>query len=177
MINSILYDFAVGIVALHISIVFYILIAGGDFFFKTSFLKKIKNTVRAHAYTLFFFHTLFAALGSLFLSEVAKIPPCVLCWYQRIALYPQVILSYLALLRGETITPYLLSLNVVGAFIAAYHYLIQRFPQASILNCESVGASCTSVSFLYFGYITIPLMGLTVFVINIILLSFAKKNT
>ncbi|MBF0400125.1 MAG: disulfide bond formation protein B [Magnetococcales bacterium] len=29
-----------------------------------------------------------ATLGSLFFSEVMGVPVCILCWYQRIALYP-----------------------------------------------------------------------------------------
>ncbi len=132
-----------------------------------------------HAYILSFLISLFATLGSLFFSEVAKFAPCALCWYQRIFMYPQPILLYLAIVRDEKfIKPYLIALNIFGAIIATYHYYIQVFPKSFLANCEIAGGiSCIKGYQFYFGYISIPLMALTGFILNIILLSFAKNDT
>lgn len=175
MVNTTIYLFAAAILVTDIGIVLYVALLGSDFFFKTSYLKPVKKILSPHAYYLLFFNTLLATLGSLFLSDIAKIPPCIFCWYQRIALYPQVVLIYITIVREETIKPYLLSLNIIGAGIAVYHIIIQRIPSASILNCDATGVSCTKIPFEFFGYITIPVMSLTVFLVNIIILSFSRK--
>lgn len=142
------------------------------------FRAKIKKRVSQYSYQIMFFSSLVATLGSLFFSEIAKFTPCVLCWYQRIFMYPQPLLLYLAIIREErVVSPYLLLLNVLGAMVAGYHYLIQRIPSASLLNCQINGnVSCTKNVIFYFGYVSIPMMALTVFVFNIILLSFFQKK-
>ncbi len=141
-------------------------------------LSQHQRRFSPHAYAFAFLVSLTATLGSLFFSEVAKFQPCILCWYQRIMMYPQSILFYLAVIRNEKVlTPYLIVLNTIGAVIATYHYLIQRLPTMNILPCQAAGeVSCTKGYTLYFGYITIPLMALTAFLLNIIFLSFAKKT-
>ena len=120
---------------------------------------------------------LISTLGSLFLSEVAKYQPCLLCWYQRIFMYPQAIFLYMAVVRREmVIKPYLMVLSIIGAAIASYHYLIQRFPAAEVLPCNtSSGVSCTKGTF-YFGFISIPFMALTGFVLIIIFLMMMEKK-
>ncbi len=175
MINTTLYLFAAAILVANIGIGLYAILLGSDFFLKTSYLKPIKKILSPHTYYLLFFNTLFATLGSLFLSEIANIQPCILCWYQRIALYPQVVLTYIAIVREENIKPYLLSLNVIGGGIAVYHIIIQSIPTASVFNCDATGVSCTKSPFEFFGYITIPVMSLTVFLINSIILSFSRE--
>jgi disulfide bond formation protein DsbB len=122
-----------------------------------------------------------AMAGSLFFSEVMALPPCVLCWYQRILMYPQTLLLYMSILRKEPVLkPYLLALNVIGASIATYHYALQKFPQTLIAPCTVVGASesCIKGYSFYFGYISIPFMALTAFILNIIFLSltYAKNS-
>lgn len=131
-----------------------------------------------HAFLLSFGISLFATLGSLFFSEVAKFSPCALCWYQRIFMYPQPIILYLAIVRDEKfIRPYLVVLNILGAIIALYHYYIQVFPKSFLANCEIAGGvSCIKGYQFYFGYISIPMMALTGFVLNIIFLSFGNKT-
>lgn len=111
-----------------------------------------------------------AMTGSLFYSDIAGFTPCVLCWYQRIVMYPQVFLFALALWRNDKmIFPYTLMLSSIGAVIAGYHYYIQNVP-VLITPCKLVGysVSCTDKFVLNYGYITIPLMALTAFVAIII---------
>lgn len=131
-----------------------------------------------HAFYLVFLISLFSTFGSLFFSEIAKFNPCVLCWYQRIFMYPQPILIYMAIMRNEkVIKPYLLIMNIIGAGIAAYQYILQRFPNSFLANCPaSGGVSCVKGYTFYFGFISIPMMALTAFVLNIILLSISNSK-
>ncbi len=116
-----------------------------------------------------------ATLGSLFFSEIAHFAPCILCWFQRIFMYPQAVLSYLAIMRGESrfLVPYLLVLNMVGILFSAYHNFILWFPQyAELVSCSTKGGpSCIEGYTFYYGYITIPMMALTVFGFNILVLT------
>ena len=67
--------------------------------------------------------------GSLYYSEVAHFEPCSLCWYQRIALYPLVVILLVgAVTRDRFVTRYALPLTVAGAILAIYNYLVQLFP-------------------------------------------------
>ena len=70
-----------------------------------------------------------AMSGSLYFSEVANYIPCTLCWYQRIAMYPLVVLFGIAAVRRDRgIAPYGLVLSAVGAVIAVYHLQLTWFP-------------------------------------------------
>lgn len=110
---------------------------------------------------------LVATLGSLFFSEVMKLPPCVLCWYQRIAMYPLVFLTPVAIFAGDskTFAKYQLSILIPGAMIAIYHNLLYYgiIPE-SITPCTS-GVSCTSRQLEWLGFITIPLLSLVAFLL------------
>ena len=148
---------------------------------KKSPLATIYSLLSTNSFLFSFIVSLTAMLGSLFFSEVMKFMPCVLCWYQRILMYPQTLLLYMAILRKERfLKPYLLALNVIGASIATYHYTLQKFPQTLIAPCTVVGASesCIKGYSFYFGYISIPFMALTAFILNIIFLSltYAKNS-
>ena len=69
--------------------------------------------------------------GSLYFSEVADFMPCTLCWYQRIAMYPLVLLLGIAAFRRDrAIRLYVVPLAVVGAAISIYHYLYRVVPGA-----------------------------------------------
>jgi disulfide bond formation protein DsbB len=67
---------------------------------------------------------LVATLGSLYYSEVRNFIPCTLCWYQRIAMYPLVLILGLATWRNDVhIRPYALTLSLMGLFWSSYHLL------------------------------------------------------
>lgn len=109
---------------------------------------------------------LVATGGSLYFSEVLKLPPCVLCWYQRIAMYPLVaILTVAILLREARLRAYVLPLSLTGLAIAIYHNLLYYgvIPE-SIQPCTS-GVSCTTRQIEWLGFITIPLMALVAFIV------------
>lgn len=114
---------------------------------------------------------LVATSGSLYYSEVAGYEPCILCWYQRILMYPQVVLLAVAqLARDPDVRKYIAVLSAIGAAIAGYHYLLQ-LGVAPNLPCAAVGysVSCAQRFVLTFGYITIPLMAFSAFGLNFLL--------
>ena len=147
--------------------------------YKYKHFNNIKSFISKRAYSLAFILTLIATFSSLFISEIAKFPPCVLCWYQRIVMYPQPILLFIAILRKEyVLKPYLLVLNILGGFIALYHYLLQILPKSQFIVCNKsltgIAVSCTENYQFYFGYMSFPLMALTVFLLLIIIMSLSK---
>lgn len=147
----------------------------GQILFKNKLLKKLIIVIEPYNYYLVFFLALIATLASLFLSEIVKFKPCILCWYQRIAMYPQALLLYIGIVRNEKVlTPYLIALNVAGALVSVYHFSLHVFPNALPAGCDStvVGVSCVKGYSFYYGFMTFPYMALTVFVLNIVLLSF-----
>ena len=110
-----------------------------------------------------------AMSGSLYFSEVMDLPPCILCWYQRIAMYPLTVILTVGILRQERwILQYVLPLSLAGLAIAIYHNLLYYgVISESIQPCRE-GISCTARQLEWLGFITIPLMALTAFaVINI----------
>lgn len=138
---------------------------------------KIISFIAKNAILFSFIVALTATLGSLFFSEVAGFEPCKLCWFQRVLMYPQVILFVIALYKKDkAIIDYTLWLSVIGAAIAAYHYLLQ-IGVAPELTCSATGysVSCSKRFIMSFGYITIPMMALTAFLMNIIF-GFVQKK-
>jgi disulfide bond formation protein DsbB len=102
--------------------------------------------------------------GSLFFSEIMQLPPCVLCWYQRIAMYPLVVIIAIGIAaRDPRVKIYALPLSAIGLAIAVYHTLLYFgcIPE-SIAPCTE-GVPCNAVQIEWLGFITIPLMGLAAF--------------
>lgn len=133
--------------------------------------------IRPNLAYLAWVQSLVATFGSLFFSEVMKLPPCSLCWYQRILMYPLIfILATGILLEDKRLKYYVLPLSITGLFIAFYHNLLYYniIPEA-IVPC-STGVSCTSRQLIWFGFITIPLMSLTAFTIITTAIFFYKKK-
>lgn len=119
-----------------------------------------------------------ATTGSLYFSEVMTFPPCTLCWYQRIFMYPLVfILATGIVLKDKKIHLYVLPLSIVGFLIAFYQNLLYfNIIPRSIAPCTQ-GISCTTKFFEWFGFITIPFLSLTGFAIIIIcMLVFGKAQ-
>jgi len=100
--------------------------------------------------------------GSLLLSEVAGYTPCVLCWYQRIAMYPLVIVVGVAAWRRDRdVWRTALPLSVIGAIIAVWHIVIERRPELGGV-CDP-SASCALRWVEEFGFLTLPTMALIAF--------------
>ncbi len=101
--------------------------------------------------------------GSLYYSEVMHYTPCKLCWFQRICMYPLVVLFTVAVARKDRgIRFYALPLSLIGGAISIYHYQLQRFPQQHSAVC-TIEAPCTAKEVEQFGFVTIPMMALAGF--------------
>lgn len=101
--------------------------------------------------------------------------PCLLCWYQRIAIIPIAILAWTANLRhSKLLQNQTLTLAVLGILVALVHVYIDVFP-TGVDICGATGPSCL-VRYVYeFGYITIPVMSLTTLAGGILLILLAKR--
>jgi len=109
--------------------------------------------------------TLLAFMGSLYFSEVRHVTPCLLCWYQRILLYPLVLLIPIGLLRKDhsyflTVLPF----SVLGIVVSAYHYLLQTVLPHGMGICSNL-VPCNVVEIEWLGFVTIPLLSLAAFII------------
>lgn len=105
--------------------------------------------------------------GSLFLSDIARFVPCELCWFQRICMYPMSIITLLAAIRNDhRVASYLLPLPIVGACVSVYHLLIENKVVGQSTVCKlSAPGGCATKWIEEFGYITIPVLAITAFLL------------
>lgn len=107
-----------------------------------------------------------AMAGSLYFSEVLHLPPCSLCWYQRIFMYPLVFIIGVGLLQNDkNVIKYILPLSSIGLLIAVYHVMLYYGIIPEALAPCSVGFSCTVKQIEWFGFITIPVLSLLSFIV------------
>ncbi|RKQ31289.1 disulfide oxidoreductase [Oceanobacillus halophilus] len=123
-----------------------------------------------------------AMAGSLFYSEVMGYIPCELCWFQRILMYPLVVIYAVAAIKKEiNIALPGLVFSGIGMFVSAYHYLIQKVPAFQEMGGACIGGvPCNVVYVDYLGFITIPFLALTAFtiisILHVALLINTRKN-
>ncbi len=119
-----------------------------------------------------------STLGSLFFSHVMEFAPCVLCWYQRIFLFPLVIILATGLFPFDNrVVKYSLPLAIAGFLTAAYHNLLYSGIIPQDLQPCSQGVSCTEKYIDLFGFLTIPMLSLMSFTAIITLLFLLKRRT
>jgi len=119
-----------------------------------------------------------SALGSLFFSYVMEFAPCVLCWYQRIFLFPLVLILAIGLFPfDKKVVKYALPLAIAGWLTAVYHNLLYAgFIPKSIQPC-SQGVSCTEEYINLFGFLSIPMLSLLSFSTIVTLLIILYRRT
>ena len=111
-----------------------------------------------------------AMAGSLYFSSIVGFAPCVLCWYQRIMMYPLVLLLAAALwLREPGAWRIAIVLPITGLVIALYHVAVQYRPDMEILACEG-GIPCSGRYLAVFGFISIPVLAAAAFLLIISLM-------
>ncbi len=120
--------------------------------------------------------------GSLFYSEIAGFIPCELCWYQRICMYPLAILTLLVAARADNrVARYLLPLPVVGAGVSVYHMLIAYHaivePQGCFVSAPGAGCGTNWIEPESFGYLQVPTLALTGFLLLVGFLLLASTGT
>jgi len=118
-----------------------------------------------------------AMAGSLYFSEVLNLTPCVLCWYQRILMYPLVIIIPVGILGTEKkFYRYVLPFSILGMTVALYHYLLYIGVIAENFSPCSNGVSCTARLIEWFGFINIPLLSLASFAIITLSMLFYRNR-
>lgn len=149
--------------------------------------------VKKHFLIIGFLISFFAAVFSLVYSEIINFPPCELCWYQRVFLFPQVFIFGIALWNksnknlidnnintNREVVKYSTFLLFIGFIVSIYQNFVYYFSNSSNLPCDSSGVSCYQHLISEFGgYISIPMLSLTAFIalLTIILvMHFYKKN-
>ena len=119
-----------------------------------------------------------ATLGSLFFSEVMGVPICMLCWYQRIALYPLVLILATGLIPYDPgVIRYAASLTIAGWLLASFQLLLI----AGIIPEEAQpcvqGIPCSETHVALFGFLNIPMLSILTFtLIGLLLFSAHKKE-
>ncbi len=110
--------------------------------------------------------------GSLYYSEVVGFVPCELCWYQRICMYPLVVVLAVAVFRRDTTSWWCAApLVAVGVPLATYHWLVERVPAIASTSSCSVGAPCAVPYFEELGFVTLAFMALSAFALVAALLA------
>lgn len=118
-----------------------------------------------------------ATLGALFLGEVMGYAPCVLCWYQRIAMFPLAIVLAVGLFPYDArVVRYGLPLAAAGALLALYHLgLVAGWIPESAAPCRQ-GVPCSDPQVVWLGFVTIPLLALAAFAAIAVLLLVARSK-
>ena len=118
-----------------------------------------------------------ATLGSLFFSEIMEFIPCSMCWYQRIFMYPLVIIFLINMLYpDDKIVKYAMPIVLVGWSFSIYHNLLmfEIIPE-SIVPCVQ-GVPCSTEYINWLGFITIPFLSFIAYSVILILLLLIKKG-
>ena len=124
---------------------------------------------------------LVSTLGALFIGEVMERTPCVLCWYQRIAMFPlALILGVSAYSADWTARRYVLPIAAIGGLIALWHSLLfAGFVPETVQPCTRDGPSCSGEEQVLFGLLPLPFLSVVAFAAIILLLTvpFRKAST
>jgi len=120
-----------------------------------------------------------ATLGALFMSEIMGFAPCVLCWYQRIFMFPLVLILALGLFPFDPkVLRYALPLATMGLLVAGFHVLLTVgvIPE-TLAPCRD-GIPCKALQIEWFGFVTIPLLSFFAFLaLNLLLISAYLKTS
>lgn len=144
---------------------------------KTDIMKQVLAFIQKNGLVFAWSIALMATASSLFYSNIMGFNPCNLCWWQRIFMYPQTILLGMAVFRKDKkIIPYVMPLLIIGAIIALYHVYLQ-FGGNPLIPCSATGANpCAFRPVFAYGYISIPTMSLTAFLMMIGFLKLSNKD-
>lgn len=139
-------------------------------------LRRVPGWLRDLALPLAVAIALVASAGSLYFSEVAGYVPCAMCWYQRIAMYPLVVVVGVAALRSDRrVWQTAIPVATVGALISIWHIAVERNPRLGGEVCDPA-APCAVRWVEEFGFLTLPTMALIGFVAIIVLTLVARES-
>jgi len=136
---------------------------------------SIRLSLEGRGMLLAWIMALIAMLGSLYYSQIAGFLPCEYCWYQRIAMYPIVVILGIALLKKDRgIRPYVYGLAIPGGLISTYHYLVERFPDLQVGECN-LCIPCSVAWFMKFDLVSIAFMAFVCFAVIVTVLALDGK--
>lgn len=148
--------------------------------FRESWGKKVLAFVYRFKLQLLLLVSLGAMSGSIIYSNIIGFVPCTLCWIQRVFMYPLVFLYATGVVKKDAhgASRYSIPLVAAGGIVAIYHTLIQNGIGTGSSICEALGSiSCTQLYVNEFGYITIPVMSLTMFTLILMITLIKKPKT
>ena len=120
---------------------------------------------------------LVATAGALFLGEVMGKTPCLLCWYQRIAMFPLVVVLGLGVFDGDARSArYAMPLAWAGWSLALYHCLLYWGVISEAASPCQHGVSCADADLQVAGVVPIPLMSLVAFTAILVLLWWNRRK-
>ncbi len=141
--------------------------------FRHSLGRGLVNWAGKHALVLGLLVAVIAVAGSLFYSNAVGFDPCYLCWWQRVAIYPLLLLFITAVVKKDRgVFTYVLPLTLLGLVFALYHAYVQ-WGGSPLIPCDAT-ASCAKLYVYEFGYVTIPTMSLTI-IVAFLLLTWANR--
>ncbi len=136
----------------------------------------LTEKIESHGLLLIFLLSAGSAAMTLLYSDVFGFVPCGLCWFERIFLYPVVIISGIALWKKKRdVADYILGLSIPGAVIALYHHYVQM-GGSEFIACPVSGVSCAKRIIFEFDYVTFPLMAFTLFVCIVVVALYLRRN-
>lgn len=150
------------------------------YFLARPLFERIMKYLSDYALLLGLFLSASSTIGSIVYSEVVGFPACILCWIQRIFMYPMMFLFGLAWFRRDkNIIPYALLLTILGGAVALYQWVKDMLSLYSTVNipCPAVSLlpSCDKIYVLEYGYITIPMIALNAFILITIIMYAALR--
>ena len=138
--------------------------------------QRLTPLIRAWALLGAFFATLGSSIMTLVYSEYFGITPCGLCWIERIALYPQVLLLGMAFYyKDKLIARYGIGLSTLGLIVSLYHHYIQM-GGSEFVRCPTSGGDCTKRFLFEFDLVTFPLLAAILFAFLIVLYFYILKT-
>jgi len=119
-----------------------------------------------------------ASLGALFLSDVMQLPPCSLCWYQRIPMFSLSVVLAVGLFPFDRgVVRYAVPLAAIGWLLAGFHQLLVAGVIPERLEPCAQGVPCSEISIEWFGFVTIPTLSLAAFTAILVLLGAARARS
>ena len=143
---------------------------------RTPWWSQLRQSVAPAALWLATLVAAVAVFGSLQLSLGAGYTPCTMCWYQRIAIYPLVVVCGVAALRRDSAVRFTVwPLAAIGAGISTWHYIHERVPETVGGSCDPT-APCSILWIWKLHYISIPMMALTTMALIAVLVGIARAD-
>jgi disulfide bond formation protein DsbB len=141
-----------------------------NLFLKGKWSKKIKEYVGRNMLLFSAIVATIAILGSMFFSNIAMYNPCLLCWYQRIAIFPISLMLWIAYVKKDTkVVKYVMALALIGLVLSGYHWGMQLFPPENPAPC-GFDSHCVGRYIYDYGIMTIAGMAFSTCLLIIMIL-------